>query len=55
VTVHELEELGPKLIGLHPTEDTSTGVKLTLAVADVPLWRAVIVALCELEIVPAVA
>jgi hypothetical protein len=38
VTVQVLEEFGPKLVGLHASEDTRTGVmRPTLAVAELLL------------------
>ena len=55
VTVQELDELGPRLVGLHVSEETSTGVRLIPVPAEVPLYVAVTIALWELEIVVAVA
>ena len=38
VTVQVLEEFGPRLVGLHASEDTSTGAtRLTVAVAELLL------------------
>lgn len=38
VTVQVLDEFGPRLVGLHTRDDTSTGAaKLTLTVAELPL------------------
>ena len=38
VTVHVLEELGPRLAGLHASEETVVcGARLTVALDDVPL------------------
>jgi hypothetical protein len=38
VMVQVLEEFGPRLFGLHVSDDTDVGAaKLTLAVAEVPL------------------
>jgi hypothetical protein len=46
VTVHVLEELRPKLVGLHASEDTSTEAdRLTVVFAEVLLYVAVTVAL----------
>jgi hypothetical protein len=46
VTMQELEELGPRLVGLQTSDETSTdAVRLTVALADVPLYAAVMVAL----------
>jgi hypothetical protein len=48
-TVQLLEELGPRLAGLHASDETDTGgAKLTVVLAELPLYVAVIVALCEL-------
>jgi hypothetical protein len=46
VTVQVLEALDPRLLGVQATEDTRTGAtRLTLAVAELPLYVAVTVAL----------
>ena len=46
VTVQVLEALGPRLLGVHAREDTRTGAtRLTLALAELPFWVAVMVAL----------
>jgi hypothetical protein len=46
VTVHVLEELRPRLVGLHASEDTSTdAVRPTVAFAELLLYVAVTVAL----------
>ena len=46
VTVQVLEELGPKLVGLQTSEETSTGAtRLMLALAELLLYAAVRVAL----------
>jgi hypothetical protein len=46
VTVHLLEELGPRLVGLQASEETCTGAnRLMVALAELPLYAAVIVAL----------
>lgn len=37
VTVQVLEELGPRLVGLHDTEDTSTAARVSKAVVELPL------------------
>jgi hypothetical protein len=38
VTEHLVEELGPKLVGLHARADTSTGAtRLTVVMAELPL------------------
>ncbi|MEO8597672.1 MAG: hypothetical protein ABI759_30410 [Candidatus Solibacter sp.] len=56
VTVHVLEAFGPKLPGAHTSELTTTGAtRLTLALAELPLYVAVMVADWSEEIVPAVA
>ena len=44
VTVQVLDEFGPRLVGLHPREDTSTGAtRLIVAFAELPLYVAVTV------------
>ena len=46
VTVQVPEALGPRLLGAHAMEDTRTGAtRLTLALAELPFWVAVMVAL----------
>jgi hypothetical protein len=46
VTVHVLEELRPRLVGLHASEDTSTEAdRLTVVFAEVLLYVAVMVEL----------
>jgi hypothetical protein len=46
VTVQVLEALGPRLVGLQTSEETSTGAtRLMLALAELPLYAAVRVAL----------
>jgi len=46
VTVHVLEAFSPRLAGLQANEDTPTGAtKLTVVLAELPLYVAVIVAL----------
>ncbi len=46
VTVHVLDPFGPKLLGLHPTDDTKTGAtKFTVVFLELLLYVAVIVAL----------
>jgi hypothetical protein len=46
VTVHELVAFGPRLVGLHASEDTSTGAtRLMLAVLEVLFNVAVTIAL----------
>jgi hypothetical protein len=46
VTVQVLEAFGPRLVGLHASEDTRTGAtKLIVAFAELLLYVAVIVAL----------
>ena len=46
VTVHELVAFGPRLVGLHASEDTSTGTtRLMLAVLEVLFNVAVTIAL----------
>jgi hypothetical protein len=46
VTVQVLEAFCPRLVGLHASEDTSTGVtRLTVAFAELLLYVAVTVAL----------
>ena len=46
VTVQVLEAFCPKLVGLHASEDISTGAtRLTVAFAELPLYVAVMVAL----------
>ena len=46
VTVQVLVAFWPRLVGLHVTEDTSTGAtRLTVALAELLLYVAVIVAL----------
>ena len=38
VTVQVVEEFGPRLVGLHASEETNTGAtRLTVAVAELPL------------------
>ena len=37
VTVQVLEELGPRLVGLQASEETSTATMLMVALAEVPL------------------
>jgi hypothetical protein len=38
VTVHVLEALGPRLLGVQANDDTSTGAtRLTVALAELPL------------------
>ena len=37
VTVHVLEALGPRLVGLQVSEETSTATKLTVALAELLL------------------
>jgi hypothetical protein len=45
VTVQALLALGPRLVGLHASEDTSTGAtRLIVAGAELPLYVAVTVA-----------
>ena len=44
VTVHVLEELGPRVVGLQTSEEICTATRLTVSVALVPLSVAVIVA-----------
>ena len=49
VTVQVLEAFGPRLVGLHASEDTTTGAtRLTVAFAELPLYVAVTVALWSL-------
>jgi hypothetical protein len=56
VTVQVLEAFGPRLVGLHASEETTTGAtRLIVALAEVPLYVAVTVALWSLAIVPAAA
>ena len=44
VTLHVLDEFGPRLAGLHESEETSTeAARLIAAVAELPLKLAVIV------------
>jgi len=51
-----LEAFCPKLVGLHAREDTSTcAVRLTVALAELPLYVPVIVALWLLATVVVVA
>jgi hypothetical protein len=46
LTVQVLEALGPRLLGLQPSAVTDTGAtRLTLALAELPLYVAVTVAL----------
>ena len=46
VTVHTLVAFGPRLVGLHPNEDTSTvATSPTVAFAELALYVAVTVAL----------
>ncbi len=52
VTVHVLDPFGPKLLGLHDTEETSTAAdRFTVVFAELLLYVAVIVALESLETV----
>ena len=37
VTVHVLDEFCPRLEGLHETDDTCTGTRLTVVFAELPL------------------
>jgi hypothetical protein len=56
VMVQVLEAFGPRLVGLHASEETTTDAdRLMVALAEVPLYVAVTVALWSLAIVPAVA
>ena len=56
VTVQVLEAFGPRLVGLHASEETTTdGDRVMVALAELPLYVAVTVALWSLAIVPAVA
>jgi hypothetical protein len=56
VTVQVLEESGPRLVGLHASEETSTGAtRLMVVVWEAPFNVAVTIALWSLGIVPAVA
>ena len=56
VTVQVLEELGPRLLGLHVSEDISAvASKLTLALAELLLYVAVIVELALLPMAAVVA
>ncbi len=43
--MHELLAFDPKLVGLHANELTNTGIKLSVADVEVPLYVAVTVAL----------
>ena len=46
VTVQVLEALAPRLVGLQASEETCTGaMRLMVALAELPLYAAVIVAL----------
>jgi len=45
VTVQVLEELGPRLAGLQASKETRTDTRLIVAVAELLLYAAVIVAL----------
>jgi hypothetical protein len=45
VTVHVLEELGPRLVGLQTSDETITAVRLMVALAELLLYAAVMVVL----------
>jgi hypothetical protein len=46
LTVHVLEALGPRLLGVQASDDTSTGAtRLMVALAELPLYAAAMLAL----------
>jgi hypothetical protein len=56
VTVQVLEAFGARVVGLHASDDTSTGATRPIAAfAELPVYVAVTVALWSLAMVPAVA
>ena len=56
VTVHVLDELAPRLVGLHANDDTVTAAtRLMLAVCEVLLYAAVTTAVASLPTAPVVA